>query len=629
MAPASLLPLLLLTKLSLLIPPLHAFYPPNANYESNTEHGAGSSSKLAQSVRSDDAYEKVPCEWVGLSGSHQNPETPSCVVCNTPHGYKFFMDAKCGCDAGSFKGNAECKYKPLDKCMARKGNSPFPTCSCLVGEGCDLTTSEIHNCFLGTDGCIDVAGRGDAGGMDKNLMMIFGSIIVLACLTLVSAWAHRKLKENKKPASSVAPVGPSLSGLQREVVAQNEIMKQNQARLEYQLRNSFSNSSSAALATAPAPAAAPAPVGIPSPSTPARAAPKLMNMGTDKQLNSFQAAPEGLISDETKPSAELFDWLRTTIRDELIIPSTSVTFALDENAERRVLGKGAFGEIFVGEYHHSEIAIKVMNSDEGTATSSDIARFVQEAVLMCRLRHPHVVLCLGLIWEPPKITLLLEMCGMGSLFSVLRKQGGRHTWRAGDNEQTAIAPQTSFRANEALVSSVKGDGTKMKWALEIAKGMLYLHGQTVPILHRDLKAQNVLLDNGFSAKITDFGESREDSEQGVTTEVGTPYWMAPEVFTSSTGSCYDAKVDVYSYAILLLEIHHDAFLKEKAFKKMSPLLVVHRVTTKNWRPGLEDVKETVPKIAELIEMCWKQDPDERWSFVEVVKFLENACTEQP
>ncbi len=88
-------------------------------------------------------------------------------------------------------------------------------------------------------------------------------------------------------------------------------------------------------------------------------------------------------------------------------------------------------------------------------------------------------------------------------------------------------------------------------AKDAAKACLYLHTLTPQILHRDLKAENLLTDKNFHGKLTDFGLSRtvkNPSAAAQMTFCGSPSWVAPEVFR---GEAYTEKVDVYSYGVVL------------------------------------------------------------------------------
>ena len=172
-------------------------------------------------------------------------------------------------------------------------------------------------------------------------------------------------------------------------------------------------------------------------------------------------------------------------------------------------------------------------------------------------------------------------------------------------------------------------GLKSSWALQIARGCAFLHAQNPPIVHRDLKCANVLISNDLTAKITDFGESRALSEhdEATLTTVGTPYFMAPEVFSGegSGKDLYNKLVDVYSYGVMLLEIFLDGEIR-KAFKNVGPMIIMHRVG-KGWRPGLKEVRDVDEGLADIIQRCWDQDPEMRPSFEEIVRILDKRLEE--
>ena len=137
------------------------------------------------------------------------------------------------------------------------------------------------------------------------------------------------------------------------------------------------------------------------------------------------------------------------------------------------------------------------------------------------LRHPNIVLFLGACIKPPNLGLVLEYCTRGSLWSVLQNHEIDLKWE-----------------------------DRKKIALDKAKGVFYLHSFNPPILHRDLKSLNLLLDDSFRTKLIDFGWTRK-LDGKMTGKIGTYQWMAPEVISSQN---YTEKADVFSFGIILWEI---------------------------------------------------------------------------
>lgn len=144
-------------------------------------------------------------------------------------------------------------------------------------------------------------------------------------------------------------------------------------------------------------------------------------------------------------------------------------------------------------------------------------------------------------------------------------------------------------------------------ALDIARGMNYLHHCNPPIIHRDLKSSNLLVDKNWTVKVGDFGLSRLKHETYLTTKTGkgTPQWMAPEVLRNEPS---DEKSDVYSYGVVLWEL-----VTEKIpWDNLNSMQVIGAVGFMNQR--LELPKDLDPLWVSIIESCWHTDPQLRPSF---------------
>lgn len=150
-----------------------------------------------------------------------------------------------------------------------------------------------------------------------------------------------------------------------------------------------------------------------------------------------------------------------------------------------------------------------------------IRDFLSECHAMEALRHPNIVMFLGACTKPPHLAIVLEYCSKGSLWSVLQNHEINLSWE-----------------------------DRRRIALDAAKGVWYLHCFNPPILHRDLKSLNLLLDDSLRTKLADFGWTRALGNY-MTGKIGTYQWMAPEVIG---GHSYTEKADVFSYGIILWEI---------------------------------------------------------------------------
>ena len=193
-----------------------------------------------------------------------------------------------------------------------------------------------------------------------------------------------------------------------------------------------------------------------------------------------------------------------------------------------LLGEGGYGTVHHGHWQNIEVAIKQLHLKK--LTSSLLEDFKQEAALMAKCRFPYVTELYGVCTEVNHYALVMAYLPKGSLYEVLHNTNESLPWNP------------------------------IRWeiSVEIGKGLAYLHGQQ--IVHRDVKSLNVLLDENYHAKISDFGLSKIKLETGKTStkvqgKIGTTCWLAPELFSMEEDVPLPTKAsDVYSYGMVLWEI---------------------------------------------------------------------------
>ncbi|TYI95497.1 hypothetical protein E1A91_D01G002200v1 [Gossypium mustelinum] len=245
------------------------------------------------------------------------------------------------------------------------------------------------------------------------------------------------------------------------------------------------------------------------------------------------------------------------------------------------VASGSYGDLYKGTYCSQDVAIKVLKPER---VDTDIQEdFAQEVFIMRKVRHKNVVQFIGACTKPPTLCIVTEfMCG-GSVYDYLHKQKG------------------VFKLPSLL-----------KVAIDVSKGMNYLHQND--IIHRDLKAANLLMDENEVVKVADFGVARVKVQSGVmTAETGTYRWMAPEVIEHKP---YDHKADVFSFGIMLWEL----LTGKLPYEYLTPLQAAVGVVQKGLRPTVP--KNTNPKLTQLLERCWQQDPTLRPDFSEIIGILQ-------
>ncbi|KAH7660805.1 S-receptor-like serine/threonine-protein kinase protein [Dioscorea alata] len=205
---------------------------------------------------------------------------------------------------------------------------------------------------------------------------------------------------------------------------------------------------------------------------------------------------------------------------------STLMVATNNFAETNILGKGGFGLVYKGKLVEGrQVAVKRLSKN----STQGVDEFKNEVTFIAKLQHRNLVRLLGYCIQRDEKVLVYEYMHNGSLDALLfdKEKGVHLDWQ-----------------------------TRFNIIIGIARGLLYLHQDSrLRIIHRDLKASNILLDIEMNPKISDFGLARNFGEHETTTKtkkvVGTYGYMAPEY---ALDGVFSVKSDVYSFGVLILEI---------------------------------------------------------------------------
>uniref|UniRef100_A0A803LKV2 Uncharacterized protein n=1 Tax=Chenopodium quinoa TaxID=63459 RepID=A0A803LKV2_CHEQI len=243
---------------------------------------------------------------------------------------------------------------------------------------------------------------------------------------------------------------------------------------------------------------------------------------------TFTAAGARVITPSCNLRYEIYSFYEEEIEtlQSLQYSIGTIKVATDDFSDNNYLGEGGFGTVYKGKLpDHQEIAVKRLarNSVQGDL------QFKNEILILAKLQHRNLVRLLGFCLEEDEMLLIYEFVTNKSLDNFLfdTMQGKSMPWE-----------------------------TRYKIINGIARGLLYLHEDSrLRIIHRDLKAGNVLLDAEFNPKIADFGMARlfniDQTQAAASRIVGTYGYMAPEYVLHGHVSM---KSDVFSFGVLILEI---------------------------------------------------------------------------
>ncbi|CAN6363376.1 unnamed protein product [Urochloa humidicola] len=280
--------------------------------------------------------------------------------------------------------------------------------------------------------------------------------------------------------------------------------------------------------------------------------------------------------------------------------------ATNNFSEQNVLGKGGFGKVYKGVLPGTDsIKVAVKRLFDVESHKGELA-FLTEVELISIAVHKNILRLIGFCMTPTERLLVYPFMENLSVASRLR----------------------DIKLNEPALDW----STRMRIALGAARGLEYLHEHCNPkIIHRDVKAANVLLDGNFEAVVGDFGLAKmmDIGRNTVTTGVrGTMGHIAPEYIKTGRPS---VKTDIYGYGVTLLEI----VTGERAFAfypEAGEIMLIDRVKLLMEEGQLQAIVdrnlgalfnlEELDKIIQIALLCTQMEPDHRPAMSEVVQMLE-------
>ncbi|KAJ8561048.1 hypothetical protein K7X08_027238 [Anisodus acutangulus] len=291
----------------------------------------------------------------------------------------------------------------------------------------------------------------------------------------------------------------------------------------------------------------------------------------------------------------------------LVISTQDLRRVTNNFAPENELGRGGFGVVYKGVIEDGiQIAVKRMES--AIINSKALDEFQAEIAVLSKVRHRHLVSLLGYSIEGNERLLVYEYMPKGAL------SGHLFRWKSLNLEPLSWTKRLNI-------------------ALDVARGMEYLHNLAhQSFIHRDLKSSNILLDDDFRAKVSDFGlvKLAPDKERSVATRLaGTFGYLAPEY--AVTGKV-TTKIDVFSFGVVLMELVTGLTALDEHRSEETRYLVEWFWQIKSNKENLlasvdpaldakEDIHKSICIMAELAGHCTARDPNHRPDMSHVVNVL--------
>ncbi|KYR00437.1 LISK family protein kinase [Tieghemostelium lacteum] len=299
----------------------------------------------------------------------------------------------------------------------------------------------------------------------------------------------------------------------------------------------------------------------------------------------------------------------------------------------QLVGKGAYGKIYKGEYFGTPVGIKEISLSPRDSKYKDLIKFIQREVAMLRFSHPHLVQFIGVSEKGQNLYIVSEFVVGGDLAYYLfrNKQDDSNNLESFIHRKvnigSSLSDQTSNINNNSSSNNNNSSNSdceklynlswplRVKIAYDISCGMAYLHSRNV--IHRDLKSTNLLVGDGWKVKVCDFGFARK-SFSGRTkrtmTICGSQQYSSPEVML---GQDYNETCDVFSYGIVLLEI----ITRMETTNQLRPSYLKYALDVDTLLPLIP--KDCPPSFLKLALDCTEYESEKRPTFKEITDRLKS------
>eukprot|EP00727_Mastigamoeba_balamuthi_P005761 m51a1_g1804 putative flag-tagged protein kinase domain of mitogen-activated protein kinase kinase kinase (1154) ;mRNA; f:455574-459860 len=263
------------------------------------------------------------------------------------------------------------------------------------------------------------------------------------------------------------------------------------------------------------------------------------------------------------------------------------TFLVIKRSEIEIgslIGKGRLGAVFVGDWHGTPVAVRVIRKQ--TMSREDLQVIQDEIVFLHKFHHPNLLMFMGFCETEAEFLIVSEYMSGGSLSEFLK-------------------------TNKSSLNAF----TKVSIAFDVVKGIAYLHSQNPPVIHGSLTSHSLMIDANAVTKVTDFwflNKCRGGSGSASRQRSG---WMPPEVVA---GEPITSATDVFAFGIVLWELFEPSALSSSSSNR-SAVDEIGSSSSLSSRHFPVIHPSTPKEVVDLLNHCWQLQPERRPSIFQILR----------